>query len=160
MDGHKLLEVGYDVPDFRSRSLLRVGTGTTFHVAYRGSIIFDPETNDIVSATSHTAEFPAQSGQCSADQLVTYGRLSMNDSEALIPRTAQLTLLDREGGESVIDSIYSNCRAYTGETQIIFDTPEDAAQKTDVLRLAQNEDAAPSLIPGTQAIHCRYCYSH
>jgi len=151
IEGRKLWEYTYDVPDFRSRYYFDTNSGQ-IAVAYDGTLLIDPDSSDLVRLTARTAMSsagPASSSTCQIISSVDYERVRMAQRDVLIPRKTEVRLVDNSGGESVIVTSYANCRQYLGESVIRFDESAEETRKLDQRRA----ETAP--LPDGLTFRCR-----
>jgi len=128
-DGPKLLD-GPTVAEFRFRVPLdhsdykfanRSGYSTI--AGYGGTFFVDPKTGDLVRLVIHTSGLPEDSGACEATTTLDYSRMSLNDSQFLLPRQARLDILQTDGAELRNTTDYSSCRGVPGNLAVKFDEP-------------------------------------
>ena len=128
-NGRILVQIDYEVPLFASRYAIATPT-RAWTTAYSGSLLLDPDTGDLVKGSLASSELPPETEQCAAFQDVEYARVEIGGKSVLIPSATRLTIIDREGGESVNSSSYAGCRAYTGQSSIRFDEAVDGDPST------------------------------
>ena len=136
IEGRKLWEYTYDVPDFRSRYYFDTNSGP-LAVAYDGTLLIDPNSSDLIRLTARTAVSSAgtaSSSTCQTISSVDYERVRMAQQEVLIPRKTEVRMLDRSGGEASIVTSYADCRQYSGESVIRFDQSAEEPRKLDERR--------------------------
>jgi hypothetical protein len=151
IEGRKLWEYTYDVPDFRSRYYFDTDSGQ-IAVAYDGTLLIDPDSSDLVRLTARTAVSPAgpaSSSTCQTISSVDYERVRMAQRDVLIPRKTEVRMVDNSGGESVIVTSYANCRQYLGESVIRFDESAEQPRNLDQRR----SETAP--LPDGLTFRCR-----
>jgi hypothetical protein len=151
IEGRKLWEYTYDVPDFRSNYHFDTDSGQ-ITVAYDGTLLIDPDSADLIRLTARTAILPTGSSLFSACQAVSsidYERVRMVQRDMLIPRQTEVRMVDHSGGESIIVTSYASCRQYLGESVIKFDQSGEEPRKPDERRF----ENAP--IPDGLTFRCR-----
>jgi hypothetical protein len=151
IEGRKLREYTYEVPDFRSHYYFDTDSGE-IAVAYDGTLLIDPDSSDLVRLTARTAIAPAAASLSSACQIISsvdYERVRMAQRDVLIPRKTEVRMVDRLGGESVIVTSYASCREYLGESVIRFDQSAEEPRKPDQRR----GETAP--LPDGLTFRCR-----
>ena len=116
----QLLAYAYDVPLEGSKYEIKTADGWT-PTAYNGTLVLDPESDDIVLLMVRTAELPKSCSDCQAISQVQYGRIKIHDRMALIPRETSLITLGRDGNETESRTIYSSCREYASKTRLFID---------------------------------------
>jgi len=141
INGRRLLEFSYDTPEQLSHYEVRISF-TKFTTAYSGSVFLDAETGDLVRITALSAELSQQTGYCRVSKQLSYTRLRIGGSDALIPSEATSTAIDRDDVEMSSTSAYSGCREYVGESVLRFDDPAQAGQ-----------DSTSAAIPASNTVH-------
>jgi hypothetical protein len=99
-------------------------------MAYSGSFWVDQESLDLVRLEMHAEDIPADLDCSEAHQSVTYGRLRLGAGERLLPSSAELVLINREGHASRNTISYNKCRQYTASSSMSFTTPPDLSAPT------------------------------
>ena len=126
MDGRKLVEFGFQVPREKSNYLFG---NRSEHVisAYGGTFLVDPKTGDLTRLVVRTSQLPAEMGSCEATTTLDYNRVRLNDLDFLLPREAQLEIVETNGSELHNRTMYSACHRFLGESTLTFDEPITAA---------------------------------
>ncbi len=125
VDGRKLVEFGFQVP--REKSNYAFGNRREdFIVGYEGTFLADPQTGDLMRLVVRTIDLPADTGACQATTTLDYNRVHLNDSEFLLPRDAELDILNTNGNEFRNRTVYSACHEFRGESTLKFDEPTPA----------------------------------
>jgi hypothetical protein len=122
VDGRTLAEFGFQVPRERSNYLFgnrreHVITG------YDGNFLADPKTGDLVRLMVRTSELPADTHACQATTTLDYSRVRLHDAEFLLPREADLDILNTNGGAMRNRTVYSSCHEFLGESTMKFGEP-------------------------------------
>ncbi|HXP86708.1 MAG TPA: hypothetical protein VN841_18400 [Bryobacteraceae bacterium] len=122
VDGRALVEFGFQVPLEKSNYVFgnRREHVTT---AYEGTVLVDPKTDDLVRMVVRTSELPGDVGSCQATTTLDYHRVHLNDSEFLLPREAQLDILNTDGSLWRNRTVYASCHEFLGESTLKFDEP-------------------------------------
>jgi hypothetical protein len=118
INGKRLLEYSYDMPLEKSTYHVRASDGWA-PVAYNGTLLIDPEAADLAGLTVQIPKMPPSSSACQATNELTYGRTSIHDRLALIPRETRLEILNTAGTETQSQAIFANCREYAATSRII-----------------------------------------
>jgi hypothetical protein len=127
VNGRTLAEFGFQVPMERSNYVF--GNRRTHVVTgYEGTFLVDPKTGELIRLVVRTNGLPADSGACEATTTVEYQRMSLYDSEFLLPREVHLEILNTDGGELHNQTVYSNCHEFRGESAVRFDESSPAAE--------------------------------
>jgi hypothetical protein len=143
VDGRRLVEFGFQVPLEKSNYIF----GNWFdHVttAYGGTFLVDPKTGDLTRLVVHTSQLPPDVGSCQATTTLDYTRVRLNDLEFLLPRKAQLDIINTDSAEFHNRTEYSACHEFLGESSVRFDDPLPASEKT-----ASTSFSLPAGIPFT-----------
>jgi hypothetical protein len=90
-------------------------------IAYRGTLLLDPETQDLAGLTVQVANFPRSSSACQATSEITYGRISVHERLTLIPRQTRLDVVNVSGTESMSETKFANCREYASTVRLLLD---------------------------------------
>jgi hypothetical protein len=101
--------------------------GKSAITAFAGSFWVDQESLDLVRLESRAEEIPPDLDCNEVRESVTYGRVRLGVNERLLPSSAELALVRREGGESRNTIAFSKCLHYTAATSLSFTTPRDPA---------------------------------
>ena len=92
--------------------------------AYEGTFLVDPKTGDLTRLVVRTSQLPAEAGSCQATTTLDYNRVRLNDLDFLLPREAQLDIVDPNGAEFQNRNTYSAFRhQFLGESSLKFDDP-------------------------------------
>jgi hypothetical protein len=122
LDGRTLSEFGFQVPREKTKYVFG-NRRERFTTAYDGTVLADPKTGDLVRLVIRTSELPADSGSCQATTTLDYSRVRLNGSDFLLPREAQLEILNTDGSELRNRTEYASCHEFRGESAIRFDAP-------------------------------------
>jgi hypothetical protein len=128
----------FNVP--ATRSTYRLQTRLTQErrvMAYRGTFSVDPADGDLQQLLVETDQFQPGDQVCHVEHVMNYGRVKIGKSDFLLPDVSTMEALYRDGGESLNETHYSECREYVGESTIRFDdvdepTGDNAAAKQKV----------------------------
>jgi hypothetical protein len=122
LDGRTLAQFGFQVPREKSKYVFG-NRRERFTTGYDGSVLADPKTGDLVRLVIRTTQLPADSGSCQATTTLDYSRVRLNGSDFLLPREAQLDILNTDGSELRNRTAYASCHEFRGESAIKFDAP-------------------------------------
>jgi hypothetical protein len=89
-------------------------------VGYHGSFWADAETLDLVRLEVYADDIPPLLQLQSASDVMEYGRVPIGGADFLLPRQAELVMVDLAGNESHNRTRFSGCRQYTGESVLSF----------------------------------------
>jgi len=112
----------YSVPLMWSGYRLRVGDRSAI-VAYSGSFWADAKTYDLVRLDIHAEQIPASLGLEAVHTILEYGRVPIGGHDFLLPRRAVTTLTQTNGDENRNETLFADCRQYTGESFLSFAPP-------------------------------------
>jgi len=126
VDGRRLVEFGFQIP--REKSNYVFGNWRE-HVttAYGGTFLVDPKTGDLTRLVVRTSQLPADVGSCQATTTLDYDRVRLNDLDFLLPREAQLDIVNTNGDELRNRTAYSACHQFLGQSTVKFDEPLPSA---------------------------------
>jgi hypothetical protein len=103
---------------------LQGGRGT---VGQKGSLWADPQTLDLIRLESQASEIPPSVPLQQATTTVDYSRIEIGGSNVVLPQHAELHTLDSSGVESYNRLEFTQCRAYSVESELRFDQSESPA---------------------------------
>lgn len=119
VDGSRLFEYSYEMPIGKSSYKVKVPEGWTV-TGYSGTLLLDPEANDLVQLVVRTDELPSASSACQATSEVNYRRTPIHQRMVLVPRETRLYTISTAGNESISQTSYANCREYSSTVKMIF----------------------------------------
>jgi len=120
VNGSLLFEYSYEMPIGRSSYRVKVPNGWAI-TGYGGTLLLDPQANDLVQLVVRTDELPPVSSACQATSEVTYQRTPIHQRMVLVPQETRLFTISATGGESMSQTTYANCREYASTIKMIFD---------------------------------------
>jgi hypothetical protein len=145
VDGRTLAEFGFQIP--REQSNYRFGNRREHVITgYEGSFLADPKTGDLVRLLIRTLDLPSDTGACEASTTLDYGRVRLRDAEFLLPREAQLDILNTNGSALRNRTAYSSCHEFLGESTMKFDEPAPEAGPATVSKAAPSPLALPAAL--------------
>jgi hypothetical protein len=113
----------YNVPVAKSTYRIHtVGAGKNF--GYRGTFSVDPSDGDLEQLVVETDQFAQGDDVCRVQHVMDYSRVKIGSGDFLLPEVATMDALYRNGGESLNETRYSDCREYVGESTIHFEDVE------------------------------------
>ena len=124
LDRQNLYRFDFHAPLFGSPYSLAVN-GKSATTAYSGSFWVNKESLDIVRLERRAEEIPTDIDCREAHDSILYGRMDLGVSQRLLPLAAELVIVARNGRESRNTIAFSQCRRYTAEASISFDTTSD-----------------------------------
>jgi hypothetical protein len=134
VDGSRLFEYSYEMPIGKSSYKVKVPEGWTV-TGYTGTLLLDPEANDLVQLVVRTDELPSASSACQATSEVHYRRTPIHQRMVLVPHETRLYTITTTGSESISQTSYANCREYSSTVKMIFggETISDGPSATSKL---------------------------
>lgn len=132
-----LLVSGYSisVPDARAT----VGT--------RGSFWVDRNSLDLLRLDMHADEIPPAFPVAAVSTTIDYARVRIGDSNLLLPQTAQMHLAEVSGIESRNDIDFSQCRSFSAQSTLSFESGPPAVDSKSVDIREEARTPAGLLIP-------------
>ena len=118
-DGKTAFRYRYLVGLQASHFQVKVGSNW-LAVAYQGEFRIDPESLQLEQLTVHASDLPATAPFCAATTTLEYQRVHIGDSDLLLPRQSQLDITLRSGRQTRNSIIFSGCREYQAESEIVF----------------------------------------
>lgn len=119
VDGSRLFEYSYEMPIGKSSYQVKIPDGWAI-TGYRGMLLLDPETSDLVQLVVRTDELPPASSACQATSEVSYRRTPIHQRMVLVPHETKLFTITSTGSESISQTSYANCREYSSTVKMIF----------------------------------------
>ena len=119
VDGKRLFEYSYEMPIGKSSYNVKLPEGWAI-TGYSGTLLLDPEADDLVQLVVRTDELPPASSACQATSEVTYKRTPIHQRLVLVPYETRLYTITATGNESMSDTTYANCREYSSTVKMIF----------------------------------------
>jgi len=125
MAGRQLEAFDFRVPREMSHYVYS-GSGVHVTTGYYGTILMDPQTNDLVRLEVHTDLLPPETGSCTSSSILDYSRLRLNDTDFLLPNRTELNIRDANGVEMKNITVYSSCHEFLGESTLRFESAPEA----------------------------------
>jgi hypothetical protein len=142
VDGNRLFEYSYKMPIGKSSYNVKLPDGWAV-TGYSGTLLLDPEANDLVRLVVRTDELPPASSACQATSEVTYKRTPIHQRLVLVPYETRLYTITATGNESMSDTTYANCREYSSTVKMIFGGETISAAPTAAAAAPALESPAP-----------------
>ena len=140
IEGHRLLEYSYDVPQNISKYEIDMNRKDHYITGYSGTFLLDRDDPDLFRLLVRTAELREQSGKCQAISEVEYERVPIHGSLVLVPRETRLLVLGRNGEETRNTTSYADCHEYSSKSVLRYDVVGSSIGSTSA-------PPAPSPIP-------------
>lgn len=112
-------------------------------VDFHGSFWVNPKTLDLLRITAMIDNPPALLGVMSAESTLHFYRQSIGGSTFVLPRKAELTVVDAGGAENLSHLSFASCHQFVGESVIKFDAAADESSAEQVSKAS----AAPVALP-------------
>jgi len=119
VNGSHLYEYSYEMPIDKSSYRVKVTDGWKV-TGYDGTLLLDPQDNDLVQLVVRTNELPSASSACQATSDVSYRRTPIHERMVLVPHETKLYTISTTGDESISETSYANCREYTSTVKMVF----------------------------------------
>jgi len=116
------------------------GVGT---VGEKGSVWVDEQSLDLIRLDYHADDIPTYLPLAAQSSNVSYARVRVGDASALLAQQADIRLVLSAGVEDYDHVEFTHCRAYSAQTEIIFNTEPVEAAVTP----AKVVPAAPPKLP-------------
>jgi hypothetical protein len=123
--GEPCIQLDFAVPASRSGYSLG-GSGGSAPAALAGSVWFDRDSLDIRRLLVRVDRPPSTVQIAATREETVYGPVGFGDSVAVLPRSSELVLTDRNGSQSRNRSTFQQCRQYTGTAAISYGNREGA----------------------------------
>jgi len=117
--GRRTVRYEYSVPQNFSGYRLRIASREGI-VGFSGSFWADPETLEVVRLEVKAEDIPPHVPVLSAVTVIDYGKAPIGESEALLPRRAELVMTESFGRQNLNRTEFTNCRQYVGESVVLF----------------------------------------
>jgi hypothetical protein len=144
VNGRMLAEFGFQVPREQSHYTFNNRHGQTITSGYEGEFLADPKTGDLVRLVIRANGDLSEAGACGSTTTLEYSRVRFNDSEFLLPREADLDILNTDGTEFHNRTGYAACHEFRGESELRFDA---AAPDTNSAPAKASRLSLPSGLP-------------
>jgi hypothetical protein len=144
-DGRPVMEYLFDVKQADSNYKVKLDNGWVFS-AYSGTVLVDPQTDDVVRIIAATGELPPATHECQTIVTLDYQSVPIGDSRFLLPKRSQQRFIGVYGEETENTTTFSNCREYRGESTITY---EEEPQPDAPLGKKRGAAAAPEIPPGS-----------
>lgn len=119
LNGKRAIRYNYMVPKLASGYQIQAGSVSAV-VGYHGSFWVNPDTLDLMRLEVFADEIPKTLKLASAIDRMEYDRVSIGDSQFLLPRAAELDITDSLGGERRNRVRLQACHQFVGESALSF----------------------------------------
>jgi hypothetical protein len=124
--GKRSFRFDYLVPREHSRYRVRVPPYQAV-VGFHGSFWVDAETLDLLRLEVHADEIPDELRLARASDVMEYQRVTIGREDYLLPASSEFSMLGILGNEYRNRRRLTNCRQYTAEASLRFDSAAEAA---------------------------------
>jgi hypothetical protein len=132
LHGRRAVRYNYEVPLLGSGYQLTVG-GQRVAVGFSGSFWADAETLQVMRLTLRADDPPIHLGVSEALQSIDYGRVRLNDSDFLLPQSAETTLVYLGGDRRRNRTEFSHWQQYVGESTLLLDDAPASPGRADTV---------------------------
>jgi len=143
LNGRSLMEYSFDVPPEHSSYKVKY-SGSLVSSGYSGTVVVDPNTDDVVHLTVDTNELPVMN-TCQISTNLDLNRVKIGDSEFLLPARVRQRYVTTTGEEIENTTTFAQCREYSGTSSVSFGEPEPS-----IARSRQIAAPAPLRVPASQ----------
>jgi hypothetical protein len=119
INGRPALQYDYDVP---SEALTVTNGNQSGYAAARGSFWVDSETLDLLQIDLEAYAIPAKLEMRSISDRTMYWRVLIGKRVVLLPHNSEFRLTEANGTLRRNTSIFSNCREYTADSTLSFES--------------------------------------
>ena len=102
-----------------------------------GSFWVDRETLDVIRLEVEAADIPPELELTRVGNSVNYMRARIGDASFLLPREAELQMIDLRHLDSLNRLHFSSCRQYLGESKVSFGEPTEGVSAAQPLRTVE-----------------------
>jgi hypothetical protein len=142
VDGKPAVRYDYRVPQSSGTYVIRGEAGKAA-VGFHGSFWVNPATLDLIRITAMVDDPPQVLGIISTSSVLDFERKPIGSSSFVLPRAAQLMVVDTDGIERENRLSFAGCHQFVGESVLKFDVPANepaAAAKAPIARIALPDD--------------------
>jgi hypothetical protein len=136
LDGRRAIRFEYNVSRALSRYKLRVSRHQAV-VGFHGSLWVDRETLDLIRLEVRAHDIPPELQLARASDVMEYQRVPIGQSDFLLPRSSELTMVWVYGQEHRNRRQLSRCRQYVAGSRLSFgeDPADSSPPKPETARL-------------------------
>ncbi len=147
-DGRTLLEYSFQEPEADSRYKVKT-RDSWINSGYSGSVVVDPQTNEVARLTVQTEPLPPAAGTCQITSNMEFHMVRIGDSAFPLPKQGRQRFVDGNGDEVENITTFGGCREYRGESTITFLPSPEAAGGNSPERTAALPAAVAAGLPFT-----------
>jgi hypothetical protein len=142
LEGKPAVRYDYRIPKSSGAYTITGEVGQAV-VDFHGSFWVNPEALDLRRITAYVDNPPPLLGVKSADSILDFDRQSIGGSIFVLPRKAELKVVDADGTENLSLLSFASCHQFVGESVIKFDMAADESSSRAIAKPA----AAPIALP-------------
>src|ERR1051325_1846688 len=142
--GRKLVRFDYRVTRERRGYRIRA-FGQSAIVPYHGSFWADPQNLDVLRLEVYADSIPPNLQMSRAETVIEYQRIKIGSTEALLPKTAELTVTRGSRAQERNRITFTNCRQYGSESMITYAAPQEPPEP--IVAGATHADVPPISVP-------------
>ncbi len=142
LDGKPAVHYDYHVPKSSGLYVIRGSPGSVV-VGFHGSFWVNPATLDLIRMTVTVDDPPVVLGISATSSVLDFERKPIGSSSFVLPRAAQLLVVDTDGMEKENRLSFAGCHQFVGESVLKFDVPASepaAAAKAAIARITLPDD--------------------
>jgi hypothetical protein len=123
LDGKPVVHYDYRVPQNTGAYFIKTDVGNA-SVGFHGSFWVNPTTLDLIRIAVAADDIPQVLGISATTSILDFERQSIGSSTFVLPRGAELVVLDDDGTEKKSRLSFAGCHQFVGESVLKFDVPE------------------------------------
>lgn len=142
LDGKPAVRYDYRVPQSSGTYVIRGDAGKAA-VGFHGSFWVNPATLDLIRITAIVDDPPQVLGISSTSSVLDFERKPIGSSSFVLPRAAQLLVVDTDAIERENRLSFAGCHQFVGESVLKFDVPASepaAAAKAAIAKISLPDD--------------------
>lgn len=120
----------FQVPRLSSGYTLRISPAEGI-AGYHGVAYNRSDTLDLMRLELEVDDIPSNVPVERAHSVIEYQRVPIGGATFLLPKSADLTIVDLSGEESRNRTSFSNCRQFTGESVLTFEDPPESISRSN-----------------------------
>ncbi|HLK18794.1 MAG TPA: hypothetical protein VKT81_07550, partial [Bryobacteraceae bacterium] len=142
LDGKPAVRYGYRISKNTGAYTISGEVGKAA-VDFHGSFWVNPKTLDLLRISAIVDNPPPVVGVKSAESVLDFERQSIGGSTFVLPRKAELTVVDDGGAENLSHLTFASCHQFVGESVIKFDASTDESAAQSAVKAATMPVALP-----------------
>jgi hypothetical protein len=126
--GRDVYEYSFRVLRDESRYRYKEDSKQWIVTGYRGTLLVDPRTSELVRFGVKTDELPPSTRSCEVDTTLDYGKVRLRGGDFLLPAATRQRFIGRDGTEDENAYTFSACRDFQAESTVSFGEPKTDSQ--------------------------------